>query len=290
MIINCMQISIFPSNLPLNGANLYNTLSTYMSKTDNIVVDSLNADAALIWSVLWNGRMSLNQNVWKHYRNQNKPVIVIEVGGLVRNKTWRLSANGITRNAIFPNVTLDPTRPNKLGITLKPWHNGDYVLICGQHAKSQQWENMPSMNEYYQKTVLEIRKHSDRPIVIRSHPRYRENLFFKLDEHFFKDHNVIWNMPKHIHDTYDSFDLEPMLAHSHCTISHTSNSGLTSIIEGTPAIVSQNSLAFPVATNDFANINNLPTPNREQWLIETCHKEWLEDELEYAWINLRKML
>jgi hypothetical protein len=285
-----MRISVFPAQTPSNGFDLYKKLAEYVNKTDTIVEGAYDTDAAIIWSVLWNGRMSRNQNVWNTFRSQNKPVIVIEVGGLIRNKTWRLSINGITRNAIFPKVTLDSNRPNKLGINLRPWHSGDYILVCGQHARSEQWRDMPDMNEYYKQTVLEIKKYSDRPIVLRSHPRYRENVFFKIDEEFFKDHGVVWNMPKQIQQTYDSFDLEPMLAHSHCVISHTSNSGLCGIIEGTPAIVSNESLAFPVATDRIEDINNLPTPDRERWLLELCHKEWFEEELEYAWLHLRSLL
>lgn len=282
-----MKISVFPNQVSGNGGELYTALCNYMNKTDQVVEGAMDADAALIWSVLWNGRMSGNKRVWDHYRNANKPVIVIEVGGLIRNKTWKLAINGINRSATFPQVTFDYNRPKKLGITLKPWHDGEYILICGQHGKSEQWRNMPPMDEYYKQTVLEIRKHSDRPIVIRSHPRYRENLFFKIDTSFYKQHAVEWNVPKQIQQTYDSFDLEPLLAHCYCTISHSSNSGISSIIEGTPAIVSEESLAYDVASR---NIDQLNTPNREQWLIDLCHKEWLAEELEYAWLNLRKLL
>lgn len=282
-----MKISVFPSHVPSNGYSIYNDLISYMNKTDQVVEGTYDADAALIWSVLWNGRMSRNKNVWNHYRSNNKPVIVIEVGGLVRNVTWRLSINGITRNAIFPKVDIDIERPRKLGISLKPWHDGDYVLICGQHARSEQWRNMPDMNEYYKQTVLEVKQYTDRPIVIRSHPRYRENIFFNVDKEFFKDHNVEFNMPKHIQKTYDNFDLESILTHSHCVISHSSNSGLTGIIEGTPAIVSEESLAFDVGTKNISNINNLPRPDRDEWLIDISHKEWFDHELEYAWSKLR---
>ena len=59
----------------------------------------MDADAALIWSVLWFGQMGKNKEVWDRYRAQGKPVIVIEVGGLIRNETWKLGINGI-------NVTL----------------------------------------------------------------------------------------------------------------------------------------------------------------------------------------
>jgi hypothetical protein len=286
-----MKISVWPSQVPSNGVDLYKILTAYMSKTDQIIEASYDADAALIWSVLWNGRMSRNQNVWKHYRSKNKPVIVIEVGGLVRNVTWRLSINGITRSAIFPKVEkLDYNRPKMLNLSILPWHTGDYVLICGQHGKSEQWVNMLPMNEYFKQTVLDIRKHTNRPIVIRSHPRFRENVFFNIDKDFFNVHKVEWNIPKHIQKTYDSFDLENLLAHCHCVISHSSNSGINAVIAGTPAIVSKESLAYDVGATDISIIENLPTPNREQWFVELCHKEWLEHELEYAWLNLRKLL
>lgn len=285
-----MKISIFPAQTSSNGFDLYNKLTEFMSKSDTVVKEAYDADAALIWSVLWNGRMSRNKDVWDRYRAKNKPVIVIEIGGLVRDKTWRLSANGINRSAIFPQVNLDTNRPTKLGLKLDPWHNGDYVLICGQHGRSEQWRNLPDMNTYYKQTVLEVRKFTDRPIVIRSHPRFRENLFFKIDKEFFDDYKVEWNSPKQVRNTYDSFDLEYVLKHSHCVISHSSNSGLSAIMAGVPSIVSTESLAYPMGTDQISQIENLPRPDREQWLLELSHKEWVEDELEYAWTNLRNTL
>lgn len=286
-----MKVSVFPSHVPSNGHEIYKSLINYINKTDTVVEGTFDADAALIWSVLWNGRMSRNQNVWRQYRSQNKPVIVIEVGGLIRNKTWKLSVNGINRSAIFPQISkLDFDRPKKLGIELKPWHNGNYVLICGQHGKSEQWHHMPDMDNYYKQTVLEIRKYTQRPIVIRSHPRFRENIFFKIDTDFYKNFNIEWNTPKQIYKTYDSFDLEPLLAHCHCTISHSSNSGISSIIEGTTAIVSSESLAYDVANTNILDIEKLVKPDRQQWFVDMCHKEWLEEELEQAWLNLRKLL
>jgi hypothetical protein len=286
-----MKISVWPSHVPANGINLYRDIVSYIDKTDQTIECNYDADAALIWSVLWNGRMSRNKNVWDHYRSKNKPVIVIEVGGLVRNVTWRLSINGITRSAIFPKIEkLNYDRPKMLNLNLLSWHDGDYVLICGQHGKSEQWRNMPLMDEYYKQVVLDVRRYTDRPIVIRSHPRYRENIFFAIDSNFYKENKVDWNVPKHIQQTYDSFDLEPLLSHCHCVISHSSNSGVNAILAGTPSIVSEESLAYEMGTSDLSLIESLPTPNRDQWFVELCYKEWLEEELEYAWINLRNQL
>lgn len=286
-----MRISVWPNYVANNGIELYKNLVSYISKTDTIVEHSMDCDAALIWSVLWYGRMASNHKVWQHYRKQNKPVIVIEVGGLLRNQTWRLSINGINRSAIFPIIEkFDYNRIKMLNLSILPWHTGEYILICGQHGKSEQWQNMPEMNEYFKQTVLEIRKYSQKPIVIRSHPRYRENIFFKIDFDFYKHYQVEWNTPKQVQQTYDSFDLEPLLAHCHCTISHSSNSGISSILYGTPSIVSNESLAYDVANHNISSIEKLITPDREQWLLELCHKEWFNHELEQAWINLRQQI
>lgn len=286
-----MKISTWDSCLPGNAASIYDKLTSAMTNSgDQIIKQVLDGDAGFIWSVLWWGRMSRARPVWQHYKSQGKPVIVAEIGGLVRDKTWRLSANGINRSAIFPKVNQDSNRPRKLGLELKPWHEGRYVLICGQHEKSEQWRGMPSMDDYYKQTVLEIRKHTDRPIIIRSHPRYRENLFFKIDAEFYANHGVEWNAPKHIKNTKDSYDLESVLPECHCVISHSSNSGITAILSGTPAIVSSESLAYDMATSDIAKIESLPRPDRDQWLIDLSHKEWLQDELEHAWRCLRPMI
>ena len=42
----------------------------------------MTADAAVIWSVLWAGRMAPNQAVYEHYRSQGKPVVIIEIGAV----------------------------------------------------------------------------------------------------------------------------------------------------------------------------------------------------------------
>ena len=39
----------------------------------DVVPSSLTADVAVIWSVLWFGRMRENQKVYEHYRKQGKP-------------------------------------------------------------------------------------------------------------------------------------------------------------------------------------------------------------------------
>jgi len=169
---------------------------------------------------------------------------------------------------------------------LQRWkEDGEYVLICGQHGHSQQWIDMPDMDTYYKNTIEEVRKFTDKPIVVRSHPRFREGLHWECDMDWYKERDVTWNIPKHVQQTYDSFDLEHMLKHTYCTISHSSNAGISSVIAGVPAVVSESSLAYEVGTE----MNTwLSKPDRANWLNKMSYIEWFPDEIGTQWIRLRE--
>ena len=99
-----MKIALYPKFSALNAKPVFNALIEHLkAKNEKIIIDSPNedADVAVIWSVLWRGRMLDNKAIFDRYKAQNKPVIVIEVGGLLRNKTWKLGINGINRDADF---------------------------------------------------------------------------------------------------------------------------------------------------------------------------------------------
>ena len=233
-----------------------------------------NYDVAVIWSVLWNGRMSKNKTVWEQNRMLNKPVIVLEVGGIKRGTTWKVGLNGINKDAYFGDVGMDSSRAISLGIKLKPWRTqGKYILVCGQHDKSLQWQNMPRMSNWFLDTYDEIRKHSDRPIIFRPHPRCRLEHIERGLKH------VTRQEPQHVNGTYDSFDMG--FNDIHCTISYSSNPGIHSIIEGVPAFVSTHSLAYDVANDiDFLHdIENPLMPDRQQWLNDYAHTEYTVDEI-----------
>ena len=285
-----MKIAHFPNNLPSNKDLVYPELLSAISLTDEIVEGSMDADAALIWSVLWFGKMSGNKRVWDHYRTQGKPVIVIEVGGLSRNDTWKLGINGINRDADFGlSLGVNPDRVKKLGIEISPWQKTDkpYILVCGQHGHSLQWKHMPDMETYYKNTVTEIRKYSDKPIVLRSHPRFRERVHFPIeDEKWFLDNNCEWNIAKHVQKTYDSFDLEDQLKETYFTVSFSSNAGISSIIQGIPTVVSKHSLAYDMSSS----FNELNYPDREDWLINMANIEYFPNEIDIQWQRIRQKL
>ena len=233
-----------------------------------------NYDVAVIWSVLWNGRMTHNKQVWEQNRKLNRPVIVLEVGGIERGTTWKVGLNGINRDAYFGDKDNDRTRADSLGLVCKPWRsNGDFILVCGQHDKSLQWQNMPRMSNWFLNTYDEIRKYTQRPIVFRPHPRCRlEHIERGLK-------NVHRQEPHHVNGTYDDFDMG--FSNVWATVSYSSNPGTHSCINGVPAFVSTHSLAYDVGNDiDFLyDIENPLMPDRQQWLNDYAHTEYTIEEI-----------
>ena len=254
--------SAFERSCITNGHNI--------SNSDNIN----DADCHVIWSVLFHGRMARNKDIWTRCRELRKPVIVLEVGGIKRGTTWKVGLNGINRDAYFGDSNNDDSRKRLLGLEVKPWRTSSkYILLCGQHDKSLQWQDMPRMSNWFLNTYEEIRKHTDRPIIFRPHPRCRLEHIERGLTH------VTRQEPRHVNGTYDSFDMG--FNDIHCTISYSSNPGIHSIIEGVPAFVSTHSLAYDVA-NDIDFLHDIEQPlmtDRTKWLNDYAHTEYTVDEI-----------
>ena len=81
--------------------------------------NDLSAEAAVIWSVLWAGKMLGNRDIYRAFRQSGRPVIVMDVGTLSRNITWKVGVNHINAQGYFAqDHDLDPGRPHRLGIAL----------------------------------------------------------------------------------------------------------------------------------------------------------------------------
>ena len=266
-----MRFSLWTHNGALNSRPVFDAFDhSLVAAGHDVLYNDINADVNVIWSVLWNGRMARNEAIW----NQTKPVIVLEVGGIKRGTTWKVGLNGINRDAYFGDIGNSNDRATLLNLEVKPWRtDGEYILIAGQHDKSLQWQTMPRMSNWFLNTYDEIRKHTDRPIIFRPHPRCRlEHIERGLK-------NVYRQEPRHVTNTYDDFDMG--FDNVWATISYSSNPGIHSIIEGVPAFVSTHSLAYPVGNDiDFLHDIEQPVmPDRTQWLNDYAHTEWTLDEI-----------
>jgi hypothetical protein len=264
-----MKFSLWTDYGALNSKPIFDAFANSLNNNGHdVAYNDTSADINVIWSVLFNGRMAGNKAVWE----QQKPTIVLEVGGIKRGTTWKVGLNGINRDAYFGPSGNSSDRVRLLGLQVKPWkYDGEYILIAGQHDKSLQWKDMPSMATWVHDTITFIRAQTDRPIIFRPHPRCP----LPAIEYDFK--NVKRQTPKQIKNTYDDFDMR--FDNIWATVSWSSNPGVHSIINGVPAFTGPSSLAFDVAEQNLRNIENPLYGDRTQWLNDYAHTEYTIEEI-----------
>ena len=285
-----MKIEIWPAHGPLNSKIVFEKFIKSLRTSGEQVYENQHVhhgDVAVIWSVLWQGRMRKYKDIWDRYRNANKPVIVIEVGGIKRNETWKIGINGVNREADFANQDADATRWSKFGVKLLPWkQTGEDIIICGQHTNSHQWRNNPPMSAWFDQQITQIRKYTDRPIVLRPHPRNHVTLDIK------KYSNVKIVSPQRDNKTYDDTDLTSRLKSAWALVSHSSNPAMTAAMHGIPIYVSESSLSYDVGNDSYQNINNPNMPDRQKWANKLAYTEWWPDEIEQGvpWKRIKKRL
>ena len=269
-----MKFNLWTQYGALNSKPVFEAFAEGCKRLGHTVTTNDTNGIDVIWSVLWNGRMLGNEKIYHTNKKLGKPTIVLEVGGIVRGTTWKVGLDGINRTAYFGDKDNDRTRADNLGLVCKPWRsNGDFILICGQHDKSLQWQDMPRMSNWFLDTYDEIRKHTPRPILFRPHPRCRlEHIERGLI-------NVHRQEPKQLISTYDDFDMG--FNDVWATVSYSSNPGIHSIIEGVPAFVSPSSLAYDVGNDiDFwHDIEDPLMPDRTQWLNDYAWTEFTIEEI-----------
>lgn len=266
-----MKIAYFAKQTALQSEPIW---TRFLDSCKNLgiepVKNSLDADCALIWSVLWQGRMKGNEKIYQYYRNQNKPVFILEVGSLIRGKTWKVAVNNITKNGIYAHETnLIRDRSKYLGLTL---HNIKFsqdkpILIAGQHDQSLQWTYNGTNLDWIREKITEIRKFTNKPLHVRPHPRN----FFR--ENFGK--NVIIQTPLKIINTYDQYDLK---FNYQAIFNYNSGVSVQAAQHGTPIICDDSSLASEVAST-LSNLDIPPITDRHQWFERIVHTEWTLEEI-----------
>lgn len=266
-----MKLAYFPKQIAQNAPPILQAILDGAVRCGfQISSDDLEADTALIWSVLWRGRMASNKSVYRHYRNLGRPVIVVDVGALCRGQTWKVALNHINSQGYYGHqINLDPDRPKKLGINLghqtKP---NPAIILAAQHTNSLQVQTV-NLDNWLDDRIRAIRRVCDRPLILRPHPRCR------MDLQRFQRQGLEIQSPKPMPDTYDSFDFD--LSY-HAVVNYNSGPGIQAAIAGTRPIVDNSSLAYPVSVEIDA-IEQPYDHDREQWLIEVSHTEYTTEEL-----------
>ena len=204
-------------------------------------------------------------------------------------KTYlRYSFDGVfPTTGFYFDKDIDPSRwqkiSNDLKISLKPWKTqGNYILICLQRHGGWSMRGLSSI-DWLNQTILKIKQHTNRHIVVRTHPGDK-----KIKQILKINHpNVSLSTKERLID-----DLRDAWA----TVVYNSSPSVASLIEGVPAFLTdpqpQHSQTFGIANTDLSKLENPDKPDRQAWIerLSMCH--WTFDELKSgeAWRFFRKYI
>jgi hypothetical protein len=250
----------------------------------------ISSDLAIMQGFVHHDVSSPHLQLRKRILDTNKNTLVIDsnlfqfANKELANYYLRYSLNGIfpTTGFYFDNI-IDPSRwrsiSNRLNIQLKDYRtNGNHILICLQRVDG--WSMCgTSVQQWLDNTVAEIRKYSNRPIIVRKHPgdRKQDNLRFPKDcilsnsVNLLEDLNNCWAM-----------------------VTFNSSPGIAGLILGVPVFVTdiapQRSQTWPICNTSLSLIETPTLFDRTAWLnrISQCH--WNLDEVSsgQAWSFLRE--
>jgi hypothetical protein len=269
-IFNTVRFSLFDKFGALNSAPVFAAFARGLDRHGIARCHhDINADVAVIWSVVWSGRMQGNRTIWQHYRDHGRPVVVLEVGMLDRGRTWKIGVNGTGLQSQFCRH-LDADRPGHIGIHTQPWKTpGSDIVICLQREDSEQWQGLPPVQTWLDRVVDHIKSVSDRPIQIRPHPRRPA----------YCAPGTTLTRPQRVHGTYDSYDFDRALDQAWCVVNWNSGPACQAVLKGVPVFTGPDSLAAPMGLQDWNLIESPLRTDRSQWLIDLAHTEWTLDEI-----------
>jgi regulation of enolase protein 1 (concanavalin A-like superfamily) len=194
-------------------------------------------------------------------------------------KFWRLGYRGfLNDDANFLNKGMPDDRwkmfAYEQSLTVKPWRNyshGSNIVLMMQR-ENDMWSRKVDIYEWAEQTIKEIKKHTDRPIEVRRHPKEPRDPI----------------LPKGVMLSNQS--LEDDLNNAWAVVSLTSLSSIEAVMAGVPVFaMSPANMAYPVSNHDLSNIEYPKLFDRVQWLYDLSYTCWSYDEMisGQAWEHLK---
>jgi hypothetical protein len=196
-------------------------------------------------------------------------------------------------DGVFPTTgnyftdRVDPKRwqqiKQDLNLDLKKWRSqGNHILICMQRNGGWSMSGLDVMN-WLDDTVTQIKRFSDRPILVRAHPGDKQvKNYLKINYQGVR----ISKSPS----------LKDDLQNAWATVTYNSSPGVASAIEGIPVFVtdidSKKSQAFNVANFNLSQIEKPVMPERQEWIekISMCHFNFRDLKKGVAWNIIKDYL
>jgi hypothetical protein len=205
----------------------------------------------------------------------------------------RYSYDGIFANTgEYCDQSPDPERwatiQAQCGVQIKPWRTaGNHILLCLQRDGGWSMAGWDVV-DWAIKTIVEIRKYSDRPIRIRPHPgdkravKYCDRLL-KLCQ---------GRQLTKIEVSRADASLTQDFVNCWAVVNHNSSPGVAAAIEGIPIFLTdpERSQARDVATLSLNRMENPFMPDRAAWIQQISQFHWSHQELQLGkcWEHMKK--
>jgi hypothetical protein len=183
----------------------------------------------------------------------------------------RYSLDGVFYNTNnYANANSDNSKwqqiQRKLNLTLAPWRShGNHVLVCLQRDGGWSMKGT-DMADWTQQTVQRLRSITNRPIVIRPHPKHKINL------------SELTSLPG-VSQSRDSSTLQQNLSNAWAAMFCNSSSSVAAVLAGIPVFADDDDcVAWAVANKDLAQLESPVMPDRTQWLNDLSAAHWTDAE------------
>ena len=173
-----------------------------------------------------------------------------------------------------------PKVMKEMGLELKPMRkDGNHILLCLNRGFGGFSSFGKGCYEWARETVEELRKHTQRPIVIRSHNHAKETPELQEDK---KNLDLILKNHKDItHTALGKTDLLDDMKNAWAVVCYTSTSGAVALMEGIPMFAThEGCFAGPWGSGKLEDIENPKEVNRLEFLHEYINSHWTLQEIE----------
>jgi len=255
-----------------------------------------SADILLQTNIKGGKREKKLGNIYQYVIDSGKPFICVESAVFRRNMPtpphpmayhrWSWTSyfqdDGDYCNNNSPSDRWDQIRTDQ-NIEIKEWNaSGDYILVVLQRpgdtsltkliAKHGSYENFVSY------TINEIRKNTDRKIVIRPHPS-RKDAQIKIIESLNLKGIRISDTPSKEGSISGGDGLYKDFSNAYAVVGFNSNALTESVCEGIPTFsMCPSSMAWDVSNKSLQYLENPILFERQQWLNNLGYCQWREDE------------
>lgn len=309
-----VSIAVYHKTVPNNKNPEKNDLLRFFADGARVsgetVVDvydhnTVNLDIAMIQGWLGEGpvianHLQLRNRVIKNQLARKKYVVTADSNLFLYANTkndlhyLRYSFNGVFPNTgIYCDNEIDPRRWAKiskdLNISLKDYKtNGNHILLCLQRNGGWSMGNV-DIQDWTSITISEIRKHTDRPIIIRPHPGDRTSKNILQPHH--PQCRIKFSKAVKLSTNENILD---DLKDCWTAVNYNSSPVVAAAIEGIPIFVSDpiKSQCGEIANTNLSTIENPKYTDRQKWVERLSMFHWNFSELKSGecWQHMRKYI